>query len=109
VKFKISSILEYPQRTAAGSDVTRDGAVLESPACRADIADGGPTPTIRVIRLNEVMQMTSLGKTTIYQLQSRGEFPRSVKITTQALGWIEEQARSWIKVRMAARAVSGTG
>jgi prophage regulatory protein len=43
---------------------------------------------VRVLRLTEVIQITGLGKTTIYQLQSVGKFPRPVKMTAQAVGWI---------------------
>jgi prophage regulatory protein len=61
---------------------------------------------MRVLRLNEVMELTGFGKTTIYQLQRARDFPRRVKMTAQAVGWIEDEVRAWIKNRMAARTES---
>lgn len=56
-----------------------------------------------MLRLDEVIQLTGLRKTTIYELQKLGEFPSRVKMTARAVGWIEEEVRSWIKSRMIAR------
>ncbi len=105
------SLLNIAEKSAMA---LRDQAAGESagqglPAHRPDVAGAGHTPTIRVLRLDDVMQITGLGKTTIYQLQNTGEFPRRVKMTTQAVGWIEDEVRSWIKTRMAARTTSGDG
>jgi len=63
----------------------------------------------RILRLNEVIGITGLGKTTIYQLQRAGDFPRCVKMTAQAVGWIEDEVRTWITNRMAARTRSQDG
>jgi prophage regulatory protein len=57
----------------------------------------------RILRLTEVIDITGLGKTTIYQLQRAGDFPGGVKMTAQAVGWIEDEVRAWITDRMAAR------
>lgn len=63
----------------------------------------------RILRLNEVIEITGLGKTTIYQLQRAGDFPRCVKMTAQAVGWIEDEVRAWITNRMAARTQAESG
>ena len=39
----------------------------------------------------------------IYRLQAEQRFPRSVKITEHAVGWIEHEVQKWLAERAAAR------
>lgn len=54
----------------------------------------------RFLRLPEVKQITGLGKTTIYALMKSGEFPRGVRISGRAVGWIEEEVAQWVQDRI---------
>lgn len=58
---------------------------------------------LRFMRLTEVMQMTGLRKTTIYQLQSDGDFPQRVQITAHCVGWIESEVQAWLNQRVGSR------
>jgi prophage regulatory protein len=49
---------------------------------------------IRMLRLNQVIDVTGLGKTKIYELQADGDFPMRVKITTHSAAWIEEEVKA---------------
>ena len=49
---------------------------------------------LRFMRLTEVIRMTGLRKTTIYQLQADGEFPQRVQITAHCVGWIESEVQA---------------
>jgi prophage regulatory protein len=49
---------------------------------------------IRILRLAQVIDMTGLGKTKIYQLQAQGRFPMSVRITTHSVGWVEHEVQA---------------
>ena len=60
-------------------------------------------PTIRILRLPEVCRATGLGRAMIYRLQAEQRFPRSVKITEHAVGWIENEVQKWLAERAAAR------
>ena len=62
----------------------------KSPATRSDLGDPKNALTLRVLRLKEVIEITGLGKTTIYQLQSKGDFPQRVKMTATSVGWVEQ-------------------
>jgi prophage regulatory protein len=64
---------------------------------------GGP---IRILRLAQVLDATGLGKTKIYELQSKGSFPMRVQITAHSVGWIEEEVQTWLGQRVAARGIS---
>jgi predicted DNA-binding transcriptional regulator AlpA len=50
----------------------------------------------RLIRLPEVMQMTGLRRSAVYEQMQRGTFPRSVKIGPRAATWPESAVQAWI-------------
>ena len=58
---------------------------------------------IRILRLAQVIDMTGLGKTKIYELQAQGSFPMSVRITTHSVGWVEQEVQTWLTGRLAER------
>ena len=58
------------------------------------------TPGIRLLRLPQVLDLTGLGKTTIYELQAEGKFPARVKITAHSVGWIETEVQAWLSERV---------
>jgi len=68
-------------------------------------ASGAPpgAPSLRLLRLPQVMDMTGLGKTKIYALQAEGRFPQRVQITPYCVGWVEREIHAWISERMTAR------
>jgi len=58
---------------------------------------------IVIIRLNDVKKMTGLSRSTIYDLISKGQFPRQIKLTKKSSGWILHETQQWIDDRIAAR------
>lgn len=46
-------------------------------------------------RLPELMQAVGLGKTKIYAMIKSGEFPRSVQIGPNAVGWRPRDVQAW--------------
>ena len=54
---------------------------------------------IRLLRIREVLDLVGLKKATVYQLHRAGQFPRSVKITSRAVGWVEEEVQQWLAER----------
>jgi prophage regulatory protein len=73
-------------------------------ALPADTA-GRPTEAIRILRLPQVLDVTGLGKTKIYELQAAGHFPMRLQITRHSVGWIEREVQAWLAQRVAARPV----
>ncbi len=43
----------------------------------------------RVMRLNEVKRITGLSRTTIWEMERDGRFPKHVQLTAKAIGWLE--------------------
>jgi prophage regulatory protein len=68
---------------------------LTSPA----VAPADPAKPIRLLRIQQVLELVGLKKATVYELQRTGQFPRSVKITSRAVGWVEEEVQQWLAER----------
>ncbi len=60
----------------------------------------------RILRRPAVLAMTGLSCSTIYDLMSKNQFPRRVKIGVRAVGWLEHEVTAWIndQVRASRRA-----
>lgn len=60
-------------------------------------------PTPRMLRLPAVMQLTGLGRDSVYRLGAAGQFPLPRKISERASAWREDEIRAWIESRPAAK------
>jgi len=58
---------------------------------------------IKILRLREVCCVTGLCRAMIYRLQADQRFPRSVKITDHAVGWVDAEVQAWLASRVASR------
>jgi prophage regulatory protein len=54
----------------------------------------------KILRLNEVIALTGLSRATIYEKQSSGEFPHSIKLGSRAVGWLGSEISDWINERI---------
>ena len=50
----------------------------------------------KLIKISEVIEKTSLSRSTIYRLLNLGDFPRQVKLSSRSIGWVEEEIQEWI-------------
>lgn len=51
---------------------------------------------VEVLRLPQVIRVTGLCRSTIYQLEAEQRFPRRVKISTRAVGWLQAEVQAWL-------------
>lgn len=58
----------------------------------------------RILRLPQVLERTTLGKSIIYKMVSKGEFPKPIKLGGRATGWREADVDAWIKACQPAEA-----
>ncbi|MCF7355542.1 AlpA family transcriptional regulator [Vibrio sp. CK2-1] len=58
---------------------------------------------MQLIRLKEVIALTSLSRSSIYKFISEGRFPKSVSLGDRAVAWIKEEVEEWIEARIAER------
>lgn len=51
------------------------------------------------LRRRAVEEITGLSRSTIYDLMSKGQFPRPVKLTEKAVAWPESAIANWLASR----------
>ncbi|WP_271465703.1 helix-turn-helix transcriptional regulator [Acidovorax sp. NCPPB 4044] len=54
----------------------------------------------RLIRLPEVLRLTGMCRSAVYNQMARGQFPRSVKIGPRAASWSVKEVHAWIAQRV---------
>src|SRR6056297_3232876 len=56
----------------------------------------------KFLRLAQVEEKSGLKKSAIYELMSKGEFPRPYRLTERAVGWKQSEIEQWMATRVAA-------
>jgi prophage regulatory protein len=49
-----------------------------------------------IIKLPEVMAITTFSRSTIYRLIEMGEFPIQIKLAERSIGWIEQEVLDYV-------------
>ena len=57
----------------------------------------------RFLRISEVLQMTGMGKTFIYDRMRDGTFPKQIQLGSRTVVWNEQEVTKWMEDRMASR------
>lgn len=57
----------------------------------------------RFLRIGQVKEQTGLSVPTIYRLIAAGEFPRSIPLGPNAVGWLQSEVAAWAERRVAER------
>lgn len=58
---------------------------------------------MKLLRLPQVIERTSLRRSTIYEMMQAGTFPKPVKLNLRSNGWIEAEIDAFIEARIAER------
>ncbi|KJG09534.1 AlpA family transcriptional regulator [Photobacterium kishitanii] len=58
---------------------------------------------MRFIRLKEVMHVTGLGRSSIYNYMAEGRFPKTVLLGGRAVAWVESEITDWIQDKIVQR------
>jgi prophage regulatory protein len=53
----------------------------------------------KVQRRRDVLELTGLSTSTIYDMMARGDFPRPVRLGKRAVGWRESDLTKWLESR----------
>jgi prophage regulatory protein len=59
--------------------------------------------TEKFIRRDEVIRLTGLQTSTIYEMMASGAFPKNVRIAPRLCVWRETEIAAWQKARIAER------
>ena len=60
--------------------------------------------TERMLRLPDVKARVRLGKSAIYEMMARGEFPHNLKLGRRAVAWRSSSIDAWIAQKIGAAA-----
>lgn len=58
-------------------------------------------PSLQIIRLEQVCRITGLSKSLVYQMEADDRFPKRIRLTERAVGWIEGEVQGWLAERIA--------
>jgi len=72
-----------------------------------DTRSNASTSSPHILRLPRVCEITGLGRSMIYQLETDGLFPQRIKLTTRTVGWLEGEVHDWIAQRIVSSRPSG--
>jgi prophage regulatory protein len=64
---------------------------------------GGSEMTQTFLRIIDVCRVTGLPKAIIYEMIGKGLFPKQVRLSPRAVGWIDSEVRQWQEARIAER------
>ena len=54
----------------------------------------------RVLRDPQVFEITKLSKSTRWRLEKAGLFPKKIRLSPNAVGWLESDIRLWLEQRV---------
>ena len=60
-----------------------------------------PTQPILIYRPTELARMLSVGRTTLYQWEREGRFPRRVNLAPGVAGWLVSDVTAWLESKAA--------
>lgn len=58
---------------------------------------------MKLLKMRDVMALTSLAKSTIYKYIDTEGFPKQVKLGSGSVAWIEGEVLDWIEAKIAQR------
>ena len=53
----------------------------------------------RILRRPAVENKVGLSRSSIYELMTKGEFPKQIRLSARAVGWTESSIDAWLESR----------
>jgi predicted DNA-binding transcriptional regulator AlpA len=53
----------------------------------------------KIIGPTETMKVTNLSRSTLWRLERKGKFPQRINISSNRVGWYEDEVGDWIESR----------
>ena len=54
---------------------------------------------MKILRTNELAELLSVSKPTLWRMQKRGDLPPKIKLSPRCVGWKEDDINVWLKLR----------
>lgn len=61
---------------------------------------------MNILRIDQVIERTTLGRRTIYNYMSQKRFPAAVRLGDRSVGWVEAEVNAWLQERAKERATA---
>lgn len=58
---------------------------------------------MKLIKIQDVCELTSLARSTVYKFIAEGRFPKQVNLGANCVAWVEREIHQWLEERMAER------
>ncbi len=58
---------------------------------------------MRLIKLNDVINLTGLGRTSIYNYMAINQFPKNINQGARSVAWLECEIDDWMEEKVAER------
>lgn len=57
----------------------------------------------KILKLNQVKELTGLCRSNLYKFISEGRFPKQINLSERSVGWSETEVNQWITDRIKER------
>ena len=54
----------------------------------------------KILRRQQVEELTGLSRSTIYAMMSNNQFPKPISLSARSVGWLEAEINLWIESRI---------
>ena len=54
---------------------------------------------MKILRIQDVINVTGLSRTTVWRLERRGDFPSRLRLGENSCGWVAQEIQDWIASR----------
>lgn len=55
---------------------------------------------MKFIKINEVSELTTFSRATIYRLIKKGQFPSQIKLAERSSGWVEQEVIDYLNSKI---------
>ena len=83
--------------TSHGINPMEAEATNTRPYGRRSIPSSERDGELRLLRFPAVRLRTGLSRSTIWRLERAGDFPRHIRLSPNAVAWIEDEIAGWIR------------
>ena len=53
----------------------------------------------RILRIKDILEITGMSNSTIYEMIKSNEFPRPKRLGKRAVGWLSDDIKNWLDSR----------
>lgn len=55
---------------------------------------------MKMLRMKNVLEITGLSRSTVYESIKQGNFPKQIKLGVKAVGWTSDSINEWLESKI---------